>query len=195
MRPLSVVASILLLVGCAAPPTPATPDPYAVTPTDLGIDVAILGQEPVQSAAVEERPGRFILFPDGSLHYGSEPDRGTNWRPGLTRRLTREQVAEVWTLARRSGLADPANADAARGPDPVAAPPDTLVYRASFIAGDEHWTFIRESEVGTEPDPAIRELIRALARLAWVPDRTDERIFTAPIRYDFGPDPYARFRW
>jgi hypothetical protein len=184
----------LLLAGCAGPPAPAEADPLAVAPADLGIEVTIRrsGTVPV-AAPVEARPGRFILFPDGSLHYGAEPEAGTIWRPGLARRLTREQVVELWTLARRTGLADPDNADPSRNLDPT--PPRSLVYLAAFTAGDTHWNFVRQVPASAPPDPALRELIRALARLAWAPDQSDEHIITAPIRYDLGPDPYARFRW
>ena len=43
-----------------------------------------------------------------------------------------------------------------------------------------------------QDDP--RETIRRLAALAWATDLPSNETFVAPIRYDFGPDPYARYR-
>jgi hypothetical protein len=47
--------------------------------------------------------------------------------------------------------------------------------------------------LGDEPaDPAIAQVVRTLAILAWIPDLTPDS--TVPIRYDFGADPYEVYR-
>ena len=42
--------------------------------------------------------------------------------------------------------------------------------------------------------PWAAALVRHLAGLAWATDLPQKRIRTIPRRYDFGPDPYARYR-
>ena len=43
-------------------------------------------------------------------------------------------------------------------------------------------------------DPRIQSALRAIAALAWASDVPPDDTIRFPERYDFGPDPWARFR-
>ncbi|MCH7848198.1 MAG: hypothetical protein IIB53_07540, partial [Planctomycetes bacterium] len=79
--PRCTIAIVITLGGCTAAPDYAV-DPLSGAPADFTVDLTILGTldgEP--TPPVHLRPGRFVLFPDGSLHFGLDEDRGVNWLP------------------------------------------------------------------------------------------------------------------
>ena len=65
---------------------------------------------------------------------------------------------------------------------------------AHLDADGRPWTFVREREASAAPDPAVQQFARRLAAYAWAADYPIERLAETPRRYDFGPDPYARYR-
>jgi hypothetical protein len=185
----------------------AAADPLHVLPRDLCIDLTVLapplpqGHESAAepgAAAAHRRSGRYIVFPDGSLHSsddaGDVAARGPGFLPGLTRTLSRDQLAGLWGLALQVGLADPA-----RGVPPIdvsrARPAhDRLIYILSFAAHDRRWMFIESPGPGAAPDPAMAQFVREVCALAWVSDEAPAADSPPVRRYDFGPDPYARYR-
>ncbi len=197
----SVIATLLLMLltcaGCASRPAASALDPVGTPPEDFSIDLTILAEaHPGDNlpATIYARPSRFVLFPDGSLHFGvDEESRGAGWLPGLTRRLNRDQMSRLWTLTRNLGLAD-----AQRAAEPVnfrliESQPGEVRYLAAIAAHNQRWAFIDHKPLEGDADPAMIALIDALAALAWADDGT----LGAPqhsTRYDFGPDPYARYR-
>ena len=195
MRALLLILGLTIAVaGCEAPPE-ASSDPFSVAPMDFSMDVTVL-----TGAGVRDRPeahlrqSRYVLQADGSLLYGADNTRGSDSFPALARRLNRRQVAEIWSLAHRIGFAD---ADQGLGPsnfDLIEPQPEEIVYLVMLTGSKRRWGFIRHSADIEHPDPASVELVRTLAQLAWATDIPGSRAVMMPYRYDFGPDPYARYR-
>jgi hypothetical protein len=196
---LAIFLTTALLSACAARPVTSAADPIGSPPEDLTIDLTVLAQPAPRQALphqVHLRPSRLVLFADGSLHYGvDERSRGANWLPGLTRRLNREQMAQVWSLARNLGFADPGRGEPPVNFNLIEPSAGQVTYLAGFTARDQRWAFIHTSPLEAEQDPAMVELVRALAQLAWASDLPEQPRRAGAIRqYDFGPDPYARYR-
>ncbi|MDP6601593.1 MAG: hypothetical protein QGH76_04785 [Phycisphaerales bacterium] len=187
------VRAMLLLAAvvgaCAAPPT--VRDPLAVAPADFSLDVTVVTQEPHTLAHM--RSSRYVVFPDGSLHHGDEPGWGPNTLPPLTRRLVREQVANIWTYLDRMGMAGPQRADPTVNFQVLPRPDSGSLYMIAVTGEGKYWNFVRRIAADAEPDPAFTELIRLLAGYAWATDQPDIEFFEEPIRHDLGPDPYARY--
>jgi hypothetical protein len=79
---LPVILWLAAIGGCAAAHS-ATSDPYGAPPADFSLDLTILvtpvttsgdGGATVQLTAPNMRPGRFVIFSDGSLH-ADAPDQ------------------------------------------------------------------------------------------------------------------------
>ncbi len=196
------LAVTLLVVGCFTP-TATNQDPFGGAPDDFSLDVTVLAK-PAATADVDSlskgeahlRPSRYILFADGSLRYGPDPEGklGVDWVPPLTRILSRRQTTEVWTLAQQLGLTDAAPADPIVNFRFVKAQVGERVYLVAFTGSEQRWNFVRRGAVEDPADPAIGQLVRRLARLAWVDESPDSESRIMPKRYDFGPDPYSRYR-
>jgi hypothetical protein len=177
-----------LASGCAAP----APDPLD-TPTHLTFDVTILkgDQVPFRTEAWMQ-PGKMIVFPDGTLLADFGPSVNTRVRPGVARVLYQRQLFEMWDVAKKLGFADPALADFSANPYLVEAQPNEIVYIMTFAASNDRWTFVRRFEGTAQPDPASEVWVKVLAQAAFA---TDLKVNAdLPIRYDFGPDPYAWFK-
>lgn len=187
----------LAMGGCAATPE-FSPDPLGVTPMDFAIDLTVLSGEDMKGhPEAHLRQSRMVLFSDGSLHFGTDNERGADWMPRLTRRLTREQVAEIWSLSQQLGFADPENGSVPTNFNLVQPEASEVVYLMAFTGGDTRWEFVRRSDLsedGSQVDPASLALVRKLAELAWASDLPFDDLTVMPNRYDFGPDPYARYR-
>jgi hypothetical protein len=198
---------LVALTGCASAPEsagPALPEALASAgpPVDFALNVTILAGPAVnQPNDPPLRQSRYVLLADGSLCYGSDPERtkGADWLPPITRILTTGQIADVWSHAREGGLLDPLRAN-----EPVnfklVPPPlnDEVVYLAEFTALGQRWNFIRRATVhqGIDGpiDQALTQLIVELAELAWVDGQSASDVPIMPKRYDFGTDPYSRYR-
>jgi hypothetical protein len=196
LRAVMSALGILGLTACALHP-PVDVNPQGPAPDNFTLDMAILtglGAETRTEAHLKQ--SRFILFPDGTLRYGIDAERtyGANWRPDVARRLSRQQVQEVWALARHLGLTDPAKGDEPTNFALVRAEPNQVVYLAAFTGGEDSWEFVRRSQAGEPSDPPLTALARRLAQLAWASDVDETAAAIMPIRYNFGPDPYARYR-
>ena len=181
-------------------------DPLGAAPTDFSLEVTVLTPPPPPvtttapasqlASAAHLRQSRYVLFADGSLYQGddAEHSKGADWLPPLTRVLTRRQVAEVWELSQQLGFTDPANANGATNFKLVPPPDDGHVtYLATFRGWGRRWTFTRAS-AEAQPDAAMTQLVRDLAQLAWSSDLPPTAGYIMPKRYDFGSDPYARYR-
>jgi len=200
LRRRTATAAVIALLGavaagCASAPegAPGAVDEIVRPPADFTLDVAILaGHRVPEHSEAHRRPGRYILLADGSLLHDS--GRSVTWdlRPGRTRHLYQQQVSDLWGIAKDLGFTTPSHADFTGNPALIAPERDEMIYIIAFTAAGERWTFVRGFREDEVPDPASVRLIRALADLAWTPDLTEERFL--PVRYDFGPDPYAGFR-
>ena len=168
-------------------------DPLGVVPDDFSVDLTILARP--EGARADQRTSRIMLEADGSLRYETRRGLGPNTVPPLVRRLDREQMARVWDSASRAGLTDPASgdveADLRRAKPPARR---GSVWLLAMTGGSERWMFARTTEGDTQPDAAIVSFGRELAALAWAPD--EQRLVAAvePLRWDYGPDPWAAYR-
>jgi len=142
----------------------------------------------------------YILFADGSLHYAEfdaidsrDPASGERFPP-LRQVLDRAAVSEIWSVAQQAGFTDPANGQPPINFDLVEIKSDERAHLIDFRAGGRRWMFIRKSPGNESPAPGITRLVRTIAKYAWASDLPDEDIYVRPPRYDFGPDPYARYR-
>lgn len=202
------MALAIMLAGCSAPPRSAAvdksaTDPIGAVPDDFSIDLTILTGSPrlidprvppPPPREVHHRPSRYIVLADGSLHYGADERRGADWRPGFARRLDRQQMSDLWLLLRQSGLAAPAAGEPPRNNALIEADRDELVYLLTVKRGGERWMVHREIPMDGDLEIPLTTLIQRLAELAWVDPEREERPLIVPERYDFGPDPYARYR-
>jgi hypothetical protein len=192
------LAGAVLLAGCQsqqpAPPG-ETSDVLAAAPADWTIDATVLaGGDVTPAPGTHLRPSRAVVFPDGSLHYGADPKRGVDWLPPLVRRLSREQMAQLWSQANQMGFDDAEGADDVGNEKLIAAGPTEIVHVLSFSGGGQRWAFVRRGSAVEPTDAATTAFIRTLAALAWAEDEPDHEAMIIPLRYDFGPDPYQRFR-
>lgn len=193
-----------LPAACAAkhpPPaiagvTPASIDPLEVPP-DFSVDLTVWADVNARGRGAARaqppvQPGRFILFCDGSLHWSGRVEHPEDERPPLRRVLRRADMAAIWTLIRQLGMDDAANATPPVNVHLIEPPPGQVLYLAVLTGDGRRWAVQRQTPARDEPDPAMRSLVERLSELAWAsPAGTTP---TAPRRYDFGPDPYARYR-
>lgn len=183
--------------GCASVGQEATTgasDPTGVVPADLAIELRVVPHASVAGRAkVEERSARFVLLADGSLHGETDrlPPEGA--RPAWVRRLDREQMAVLWSALTAAGFSDPARADT-RGNVRLTAPAGGQVLATLEVhAFGERFAFVRSYGVDDERELALRRVVRTVASLAWAADEALAESAELPMRYDAGPDPYARF--
>jgi hypothetical protein len=182
------------LLGCAGTPD-APVDPLGAAPADFTVDVLIrCGPDAAERPEVHRRPGRLVLFPDGSLHFASGADVDVEDLPPKVRTVSRRDLAEVWSFVQQSGLGDGSAAVEPLNFDLVRPPESGLVYLIGFRGDRERWAYLRASNEMQPPDPAAVLLIRRLAELAWASDIAEEEVAIIPRRYDLGPDPYERYR-
>ena len=192
--PRCTIAIGITLGGCTAAPDYAV-DPLSGAPADFTVDLTILGTldgEP--TPPVHLRPGRFVLFPDGSLHFGLDEDRGVNWLPLPRRALNRAQVAELWSDIQQLGFTDSARTDPLTNWKHRQPQADQVVYLLALTGHGKRWGFQRTVDVDGPADSAIGALARRLAHLAWASDLPPTQSPVIPRRYDFGDDPYQRYR-
>ena len=207
----------IALSGCAS--SSRTSDNQGVVPEDFQVDITILlGNELryfLQKARgvgwpADLRPWRAIIMSDGSLRSDFGSNLGVDDRPGLTRHLYRRQIETLWKAVEQVGLSEP---DATRpgnfsgNPALISAQTNEIVQIMSIQAYGQRWNVVhRFVPVITDqrsPDPTtsssmespkMRSIIRRVLALAWASDVPSEERFAAPERYDFGPDPWARYR-
>ncbi|MDP6986884.1 MAG: hypothetical protein QGG74_02455, partial [Phycisphaerales bacterium] len=181
----------VLLTSCSA--TPQRVDPFGAVPDDFSVDLTILSRP--EGDRADRRTSRIVLEPDGSLRYLAKPGIGPNTLPPLVRRLDREHMARVWDSAARLGLTDPADADVEADLRRVKPPVRRGCVWLLVLTGDgDRWNFTRTADGDEQPDAAIVAFGRELGALAWAPDRETQIAEAEPVRWDYGPDPWAAYR-
>ncbi|MHC4947984.1 MAG: hypothetical protein ACYTG1_06955 [Planctomycetota bacterium] len=197
--PVAVLVGVLAAAagppGCAASPEPVAaepppPPPPATAPPDFALELTVTA-DPTGAAErrAHLRSGRFLLFADGSLHFA--PTAAAEGAvPPRVRTLRSSQVDALWSRVTALDLVVGRPLEIA---DVV--PPSTgrVAYRLDVAGDGRRWSRRRAGPLA-EPDPGLADLARRLAALAWVSDTVPARAVLPPRRYDFGPDPYARFR-
>ena len=188
------------LNGCASSPAAAparaaqSSDPVGAVPSDLWIEVDVSpGRGVKDRAKIEERAARFVLLPDGSLHGEADRVPHDGLRPARVRRLSREQMVDVWSTLRSLGFADAGFADSRGNPKLVEPVAGEVLATLEVHANGERYAFIRRYQPGGDDQPAMRRMVRSIASLAWSSDEALAETAELPLRYDLGSDPYARF--
>lgn len=199
-----LLAGLVLSTGCAAKPAARPPvvgvttsqDDPLVVPADFSVDLTVWARTPGTTgqppAATNTRPGRFILFCDGSLHWSGRVDHPEDEMPPLRRVLRRGDMAALWTLIRQLGMDDMTNSTPLVNVHLVEPPAGEVLYLAVLTGEGQRWAIQRQAAAADRPDPAMASLVGRLTELAW--GGAAEGGPGAPRRYDFGPDPYARYR-
>jgi hypothetical protein len=182
------------LVGCASPARTEAADPIGAVPGDLWIEVVVTpGRGVADRARVEERPARFVLLPDGSMHGETDVLPEDSVRPARVRRLAREQLSEIWSTLRAAGFTNAGFADV-RGNVRLLEPlPGEVLATLEVHADGERFAFARRYLPGAEDQVAMRRVVRSIASLGWASDEALAESAELPLRYDLGADPYARF--
>jgi hypothetical protein len=102
-------------------------------------------------------------------------------------------MADIWGLLASAGFTDSALADT-RGNVKLLEPAAGEILATLEVHADgERFAFVRRYAPGGEDQPALRRAIRAIASLGWASDEALAESAELPLRYDLGPDPYARF--
>jgi hypothetical protein len=183
------------LTGCASPArTTGAEDPIGRVPADLWVEVDVSpGRTVSDRAKVEERRARFVLLPDGSLHGETDRVPEDRLRPARVRKLSREQMADLWGILASSGFTDPTLADTRTNVKLLEPTAGEILATLEVHADGERFAFVRRYTPGGEDQPALRRAIRAIASLGWASDEALAETAELPLRYDLGADPYARF--
>ena len=194
---LAAASAMLPASGCAsAPPMVANAavDPAGRVPSDLWLEVVVRpGRGVADHARVEERPARFVLLPDGTLHGETDRLPPAGARPARVRRLAREQMADVWNALVSAGFSGARYADDFGNVALLTPNAGEVLATLEVHADGERFAFVRRYTPGGETETAMRRVVRSLAALAWASDEALAESAELPIRYDVGADPYARF--
>ena len=169
-------------------------DPVGRVPTDLWLEIDVSPGRGVDARAkIEERAARFVLLPDGALHGEADRVPHDGLRPARVRRLSREQMVDVWTTLRASGFANAEFADTLGNPKLVEPNAGEVLATLEVHAAGERFAFVRRYTPGGDDQPAMRRMVRSIASLAWSSDEALAESAELPLRYDLGADPYGRF--
>lgn len=185
----------LLLTGCAA----SRPEmPAGASPSDFSLDVAVLTQPADRS--LEDDSGSYRVEPDGSFWYRPPlrdgPDGASEEpRDRLVRVLTMNEMAAVWDIVNQLGLDESAAEEAMGNLELVRPQPGERIYLAKIAAEGQHWAFARTlGGRGRDAQTPLADLAAVLADLSMEAREPGARTIGIPVRYDLGPDPYARYR-
>lgn len=183
--------------ACTSAPAPAKAAPVdraAGAPSDLSLEIVVTpGRGVEERAKIEERPARFVLLADGSLM--GEADRLPSGvvRPARVRRLSREQMTDVWSVLVAAGFSDAKFVDTHGNVRLLKPQAGEVLATLELYANGERLCFARHYKPGDESELAMRRVVRSLASLAWASDEALADSAELPVRYDLGADPYARF--
>jgi hypothetical protein len=182
------------LGGCASTARTQAVDPVGAVPGDLWIEVVVTpGRGVVDRARVEERPARFVLLPDGSMHGETDVLPEERVRPARVRRLAREQLSEVWSMLRSAGFTNAGFADVDGNVRLLEPQAGEVLATLEIHADGERFAFARRYMPGSDDQAAMRRVVRSIASLGWASDEALAESAELPLRYDLGADPYARF--
>ena len=68
------------------------------------------------------------------------------------------------------------------------------MYLLALTGQGERWGYQRTTDINRPANSAIGSLARHMAQLAWISDVPPQQSPIIPRRYDFGDDPYQRYR-
>ncbi len=220
--PASIVGILLsvtfALAGCAAPPAAVSDgvpeDGVIAAGVVVGPGLAREIQRHPEDWPVHLRPGRAIILADGSLRADVGPTLDLGDRPGISRHLRRAQLATLWRELDELGLGRPSAGNFTGNPKLLEPGRREVLQVLECRRDDQDWIVVHRFEVPERPsslpesesesdvvqqaemaeDPRLRAAIRRIAALAWAADLPPTGVPRYPERYDFGPDPWARYR-
>ncbi len=201
---------IFALGGCSVTPSPVDSDGLAedscidatvIVGTDLGRRIKNdPGAWPVQL-----RPARAIILPDGVLRADVGANLGVDDRPGETRSLYRTQLIELWKEMDVLDFGSPSAGNYSGNLGLLEPGDDEVIQILHFQRGGRDWTIVQRFEIPEDAspenastfdveEPRMRTAMRRMAALAWAWDVPPDDSIRFPERYDFGPDPWSRYR-
>jgi len=189
---------VCLAASCASShdATTAQRDPLVAPPDDFVLHVLTMDADTMPPAVESGAPGagsQFVVSADGVLRADRAPYASTNTVPPIVRTLSRRQMADLWSLLRELGLANAQAGQEPRNPSLVAREAPRPAILITVKADDRSRLFVSSRPDGETADPAAARLVEHVRALAWFGDENG-RAMVEPKRYDFGPDPYARYR-
>lgn len=208
----SLLAPITVMHGCAGSPPPASDgvpeDGVIAAGVVVGSGLVREIQRHPEEWPVHLRPGRAIILADGSLRADVGPTLDLGDRPGISRHLRRSQLAGLWRELDALGLGDPAAGNFQGNPTLLRPGRREVLQVLECRRDGRDWIVVQRFEVPEVPDaderasgpitlqedPRLRAAIRRIAALAWAADLPPDGVPRYPERYDFGPDPWARYR-
>ncbi len=183
-----------LNAGCASSEHAerATADPLANVPADFQLDIQVLVGRSVESDdRLERREVHMVILPDGSLHAAQGKEVTSGSRPGLARILYRGQVADVWNLLNQLSVIGTGEPPTGPVDEPNA---DEIVYVVEYTMNNDRRRIEKRVSADDAKSGAETVLVRSIGALAWLRDVPISDSTVAPLRYDFGRDPWARYR-
>ena len=198
-------------VGCATstrdrgmPPEDGVIAAAVVVGSDLGHRI----QQDPGAWPVQVRPARAVILADGSLRADVGPSLGVDDRPGVARHLRHRQLTTLWKRLDELGFADPGAGNFDRNPNLLVPGPSEVIQILELRRNGRDWIVVDRFSVPSEAeegsggsegtlsgqDARMKAAIRSIAALAWASDSPPDDTVRFPERYDFGPDPWARFR-
>lgn len=164
-------------------------DPPGAHPDDFSVDLMV---RPPGDDKTKPHKGRYVLFPDGSFVWGDDP----GWLGTSRRMLSRRQVVAVWSLIGELGFDNPDVASAMLNIGLLEPGPGQTIYAAVISGRGRRWTHVRRVNAGEKLDGSMGRLVGELVGLArrLGPMEASDALRQVPRRYEFGPDPYARYR-
>ena len=198
-----------LLVVAACSSRPASTE--GVVPADAVIDATVLVGDDLGRRIrrdpglwpVQFRPARAIILPDGVLRADVGADLRVDDRPGVARHLYRAQLEDLWRGLDELGFGDPVVGDYDGNLGLLVPGDDEVIQILALQRGGRDWAIVRRFQIPPDTTPAaaagledarMRSAIRRLAALAWAFDDPPNDSIDFPERYDFGPDPWVRYR-
>jgi len=162
---------MVIISGCAS----ARPVLIAGVPDDLSLDLAVLPASGVTNVilfgkALPVRQAHYLLYADGSLHARRGSSAYFASFVPLTRRLTTDEMLEVWQYLNRLEFIDARSASGDMTTT-VEWPSDGVSYLVWFRArGVEEFGRLNTVGVGSADEEQLRimsELVALLDRLSW----------------------------
>jgi len=157
---------------------------------------------------VQVRPARAVILSDGSLRADVGPSLGVDDRPGVTRHLRRRQLLTLWQRLDELGFAEAGASNFDRNPNLLVPGPNEVIQILELRRNGRDWIVVdrfavsEDAEEGSSgsdgtlsgQDPRMKAALRSIAALAWASDAPPDDTIRFPERYDFGPDPWDRYR-
>lgn len=181
----ATLAIVLSVAGCAQPPRPS----QAWRPGDFALAMTVYEIPDPDGGPPRVVGQRYLVEPDAVLRAGFGPAAGDHGLPPVVRRLSREQLDELYATARAAGVLDLPRVDpdsdlrSARPTSPATHrfdpdDPEALIYVAQL--GRRRYALARTGAGWAETDPAealpdAEPLRSLLAELAFTPELATPR--------------------